>query len=62
MRNYAIAALAASTLSAAFIGLAAPAVAGPSGPNNGQDTSTLESLGYTVVIDKLGTLDALQRD
>ena len=62
MKTYAIATLAAGALSAAVIGFAAPAAAGPGGPDNGQDTHVLDTLGYTVSVDKLGTLDAVQRD
>ena len=62
MSKYTIAALTAGALSAAVIGLASPAVAAPHVPTDGQDTSTLDSFGYTVSSDKLGTIDAVQRD
>ncbi len=62
MKTYTIATLAAGALSAAVIGFAAPAAAGPGGPNNGQDTRVLDTLGYTVSVDRLGALDAVQRD
>lgn len=58
MTKFGLAALIGSTLSAAMIGLAAPAVAAPSGD---QHTVTVDSLGYTVGGDS-GTIDAVQRD
>ncbi|TGD85555.1 hypothetical protein BayCH28_21260 [Mycolicibacterium sp. CH28] len=58
LTKFGIAALVGTALSAVVIGLAAPAVAAP-GPG---DTSTVDSLGYTVGNDKLGTVDAVQRD
>ena len=62
MKKYGFATFAAGALSAAVIGFAAPAAAGPDGPNNGQDTRVLDTLGYTVSVDRLGALDAVQRD
>jgi hypothetical protein len=48
-------------MSAVVIGLAAPAAAAPSGSGDTRHT-TFDSLGYTVGSDKLGTIDAVQRD
>ena len=62
MKKYAIATLAAGALSAAVIGFAAPAAAGPDQPGNGQDTRVLDTLGYSVPVGNLGALDAVQRD
>lgn len=59
MTRFGFAALVGSALSAALIGLAAPAVAAPSADH--QYTTTLDSLGYTVGSDN-GTVDAVQRD
>lgn len=58
MTKFGLAALVGSALSAAVIGLAAPAVAAPSGD---QHTVTVDSLGYRVGTDS-GTVDAIQRD
>jgi hypothetical protein len=58
LTKFGIAALVGTAMSTVVIGLAAPAVAAPSRG----DTSTVDSLGYTVGNDKLGTVDAVQRD
>jgi hypothetical protein len=45
-----------SGLAAAIIGLAAPADAAPTGPGNAQQTiSELQSQGYTVIVNRIGT-------
>jgi hypothetical protein len=55
MKKFGFATVAASALAAGFIGLAAPALAAPSGPGNAQDTiSQLEAQGYTVVVNRIG--------
>ncbi|MCT7662021.1 hypothetical protein [Mycobacterium deserti] len=42
-------------VAAAIIGLAAPALAAPSGPDNAQQTiGQLKSQGYTVIVNRLG--------
>jgi hypothetical protein len=42
-------------LAAAVIGLAAPAAAAPTGPDNAQQTiGELKSQGYTVIVNRLG--------
>jgi len=58
MTKFGLAALVGSALGAAVIGLAATAVAAPSGDEH---TVTVDSLGYTVGSDS-GTIDAVQRD
>lgn len=55
MKKFGFATVAASALTAAFLGLAAPAMAAPTGPGNAQDTiSKLEAQGYHVVVNRLG--------
>ncbi|WP_333895189.1 hypothetical protein [Mycolicibacterium gadium] len=55
MKRFGFATVAASALTAAFLGLAAPAMAAPTGPGNAQDTiSKLEAQGYQVVVNRLG--------
>jgi hypothetical protein len=55
MKKIALATIAAGGLSAAIIGLAAPAAAAPTGPGNAQDTITkLQSDGYNVIINRVG--------
>lgn len=56
MKKFECAAVAAGALTAAVVGLAAPAAAAPSGVGNAQNTiQNLESQGYHVIISKLGT-------
>jgi hypothetical protein len=46
----------AGGIAAAIIGLAAPAVAAPSGPGNAQQTiNELQAQGYTVIVNRIGT-------
>ena len=46
----------ASALTAAIIGLAAPAQAAPTGAGNAQQTiSALQARGYTVIVNRLGS-------
>jgi hypothetical protein len=55
MKKLGFATVAASALTAAFLGLAAPALAAPTGPGNAQDTiSKLEADGYTVIVNRIG--------
>lgn len=55
MKKFGFATAAASALTVAFLGLAAPALAAPTGPGNAQDTiSKLEAQGYQVVVNRLG--------
>lgn len=61
MTKFAVATLLGSAMSAVVIGMAAPAVAAPSGSGDTRHT-TFDSLGYAVNNDKLGTIDAVQRD
>jgi hypothetical protein len=61
LTKYAIPALLGSAMSAVAIGLATPALAAPSRSGDTCST-TIDSLGYTVGSDKLGTIDAIQRD
>lgn len=56
MKKFGIAAAIVSGAAAAVIGLAAPAVAAPTGPGNAQQTiSELQSEGYTVIVNRIGT-------
>lgn len=61
MTKYAVAGLVGTAMSALVIGMAAPAAAAPSGSGDTRDT-TIDSLGYQVGGDKLGTIDVIQRD
>ncbi|MDG4668314.1 hypothetical protein [Mycobacterium sp. 236(2023)] len=54
MKNFTIATAAAATISAAFLGLAAPALAAPTGTGDAQATiSALEADGNRVIVKKL---------
>jgi len=56
MKKFRFATVVASGLAAAFLGFAAPAVAAPSGPGSAQDTiSQLESQGYKVIVNRVGS-------
>jgi hypothetical protein len=56
MKKFGFATVVASGLAAAVIGFAAPAVAAPSGPGSAQDTiSQLESQGYKVIVNRVGS-------
>ena len=56
MNKIGFATVAASALTAAFLGLAAPALAAPTGPGNAQDTiSKLEADGYKVIVNRIGS-------
>jgi hypothetical protein len=56
MKKFGFATVVASGLVAAVLGLAAPAGAAPSGPGNAQDTiSQLESQGYNVIVNHVGS-------
>lgn len=55
-KGFGVAAIAASGLTAAMIGLAAPGQAAPSGPDNAQQTiSQLQRQGYVVIVNRLGS-------
>ena len=55
MKKFGFATVAASALVAAFLGLAAPAQAAPSGSGSAQETiSDLQSQGYTVIVNRVG--------
>ena len=58
--TFGFAALVGSALSAAVIGLAAPATAAPSETSDHHTTTAVDVLGYPVVSDN--TIDAIQRD
>jgi hypothetical protein len=60
MTTFGFAALVGSALSAAVIGLAAPATAAPSETSDHHTTTAVDVLGYPVGSDN--TIDALQRD
>lgn len=54
MKKYAIASSAAAALTAGVLGLAAPAAAAPTGAGNAEDViASLETEGYTVVVNRL---------
>jgi len=56
MKKFGFATVVASGLAAAVLGFAAPAVAAPSGPGSAQDTiSQLESQGYKVIVNRVGS-------
>ena len=56
MKTFGFATVVASGLAAAVLGFAAPAVAAPSGPGSAQDTiSQLESQGYKVIVNRVGS-------
>jgi hypothetical protein len=56
MHKFGTATLISGAMAAAVIGLAAPAAAAPSGPGNAQQTiSQLQSEGYNVIVNRVGT-------
>ena len=56
MKKFGFAAAVVSGLAAAVIGLAAPAVAAPTGPGDAQQTiDVLRAQGYTVIVNRIGT-------
>lgn len=56
MKKLGLATVAASALAAGVVGLAAPALAAPTGPGNAQQTiNNLQGQGYTVIVNRLGT-------
>ncbi|WP_422743009.1 hypothetical protein ACN27E_16360 [Mycobacterium sp. WMMD1722] len=63
MKKFGFATLAASTLTVAFLGLAAPAAqAAPSGAGSAQDTiSQLQDRGVRVIINRQGLVGPLEQ-
>ncbi|MBV5242593.1 MULTISPECIES: hypothetical protein [Mycolicibacterium] len=57
MKNLTIATTAAAALSAAFLGLAAPALAAPTGGDAQATISPLEAQGNRVIVHKLADVD-----
>src|SRR5258708_15551264 len=56
MRTFGFAAALVSGLAAGIIGLAAPALAAPTGPGDAQQTiDVLRAQGYTVIVNRVGT-------
>jgi hypothetical protein len=56
MKKFALATAVVSGLAAATFGLTAPAAAAPTGPGNAQQTvNELQSQGYTVIVNRIGT-------
>jgi hypothetical protein len=56
MKKFGFATILAGGLTAAVVGLAAPATAAPTGPGNAQDTiSKLEADGYNVIVNHIGS-------
>ena len=57
MKKFALAAAVSSGLAASVIGLAAPALAAPTGPGDAQQTiSELQAQGYTVIVNRTGAV------
>src|SRR3954462_13425163 len=55
MKKFGLATVVAGGLTAATLGLAAPAVAAPAGPGNAQDTiNDLRADGYNVIVNRVG--------
>ena len=55
MKKFGYATVLAGGLTAAIIGVAAPAGAAPTGPGNAQDTiNQLQTYGYNVIVNRLG--------
>jgi hypothetical protein len=55
MKKIGLATLLAGGLTAATLGLAAPAVAAPTGPGNAQETiNDLKADGYNVIVNRVG--------
>jgi len=56
MKKFGFATAMVSGVAAALIGLAAPADAAPTGPGSAQQTiSELQSQGYTVIVNRIGS-------
>jgi hypothetical protein len=56
MKKLGFATILAGGLTAAVVGLAAPATAAPTGPGNAQDTiSKLQADGYNVIVNHIGS-------
>jgi hypothetical protein len=56
MKKFGFATILAGGLTAAVVGLAAPASAAPTGPGNAQDTiSQLQADGYNVIVNHIGS-------
>jgi hypothetical protein len=56
MKKFGFATILAGGLTAAVVGLAAPATAAPTGPGNAQDTiSKLQADGYNVIVNHIGS-------
>jgi hypothetical protein len=56
MKKFGFATVLAGGLTGAFLGLAAPADAAPTGPGNAQDTiNQLQADGYNVIVNRIGT-------
>ncbi len=55
MQNIRLATIVAAGLTAATLGLTAPAVAAPTGPGNAQETiNELKADGYNVIVNRVG--------
>jgi hypothetical protein len=53
MKNFGFATITATAVAAGFLGLAAPALAAPTGAGNAQDTiSNLQDQGYKVIVNR----------
>ena len=61
MNTFGFAAVIASGLGAAVLGLGAPANAAPTGPGNAEQTiSQLQAQGYNVIVNRLGASQLYQ--
>jgi hypothetical protein len=56
MKKFGLATAMVAGAAAAIVGLAAPAAAAPTGPGNAQQTiNELQTQGYTVIVNRIGT-------
>ena len=56
MKKFGFATVLTGGLTAVFLGLAAPAIAAPTGPGNAQQTiNELQADGYNVIVNRVGT-------
>ena len=56
MKKLELAIIVAGGMTAAILGLAAPAAAAPTGPGNAQETiNELQADGYNVIVNRVGT-------
>jgi hypothetical protein len=61
MKKFGFATLAAGTLTTAFLGLAAPAMAAPAGSNAQDAISQLQDRGVRVIVNRQGSVGPLDQ-